>query len=367
MTDLEALLVLNYLRVGPITARRLIDAFGSPAAIFRARPAELAAAAQLSSDNVQRLQSWEQEVKLSKVWQDLEREQIRLLTYMDPEYPALLKQIYDYPLLLYTKGTLRPEDDQSIAIVGTRSPTGYGRAVARKWATQLAARGFTIVSGLARGIDTQAHWGALDAKGRTIAVLGYGFGYVYPKENVELFNRIAETGAVLSEYPYKRYQGKSSFPLRNRLIAGLSRATLVVESRESGGAMITAHFATEYNRTVFAVPGPINAPTSAGTNRLIREGATLVRSGADILEEFEYLFPSLKKSAPEQRATVTSRPPVVLEGMEQKLYEALVEPLTLDELAQRTDISIDKVTTAMLMLELKGLVRVMPGKIYDRK
>ncbi|MCX7847008.1 MAG: DNA-processing protein DprA [bacterium] len=366
MTDLDALVVLNHLRVGPITARRLIDAFGSPAAIFKASAHQLATAAHLSTDNIHRLQTWEHEVKLTKVWQDLERENIRLLTYTDTEYPALLKQIYDYPLLLYVKGTLQPQDDQAIAIVGTRTPTGYGRAVARKWASQLAARGFTIVSGLARGIDTQAHWGALDAKGRTIAVLGYGFGYVYPKENAALLQRIIETGAAISEYPYKRYQGKASFPLRNRLIAGLSRATLVVESRESGGAMITAHFAAEYNRTVFALPGPITAPTSAGPHRLIREGATLVRSGADILEELGFLFPPSSPSTPSQ-SPPTTRPSPPLEGIELQLYQALVQPLTLDELAQRTDLSIDKVTAAMLMLELKGLVRVMPGKIYDRK
>jgi len=367
MTDLDALLVLNHLRVGPITARRLIDAFGSPSAIFSAAPGDLAAAAHISSDNVQRIRSWEREVKLDKVWRDLESEQIRLLTYSDPDYPALLKEIFDHPLLLYLKGELTARDSQAIAMVGTRSPTGYGRAVARKWATQLAARGFTIVSGLARGIDTQAHWGALEAKGRTIAVLGYGLGYIYPKENAALFHKIAETGAVMSEYPYKRYQGKASFPLRNRLIAGLSRATLVVESRESGGAMITAHFAAEYNRTVFAVPGPINAATSAGTNRLIRDGATLVRSGADILEEFEFLFPPAQRPCAPAAPAPPARPAPVLEGIELQLFEALLEPLTLDELAQRTDISIDKVTTAMLMLELKGLVRVMPGKIYDRK
>ncbi len=358
-------MVLNHLRVGPITARRLIDAFGSPAAIFSAAPQALAAAAHIASDNVQRIRNWDREVKLDKVWRELEEEQIRLLTYQDPDYPVLLKEIYDHPLMLYVKGTLEPRDSQAIAMVGTRSPSGYGRAVARKWAVQLAARGFTIVSGLARGVDTQAHFGALEAKGRTIAVLGYGFGYIYPKENAGLFHQIAATGAVISEYPYKRYQGKASFPLRNRLIAGLSRATLVVESRDRGGAMITAHFAAEYNRTVFAVPGPINAATSAGTNRLIREGATLARSGADILEEFEFLFP--KEPAAARAAAPPAAAAPVLEGIELQLFETLLEPMTLDDLAQRTDISIEKVTTAMLMLELKGLVRVMPGKIYDRK
>lgn len=365
MTDLDALLILNHLRVGPITARRLMDRFGSPAAIFRASAGELGAAANIASENVQRIRQWDREVKLDKVWQIIQQENIRLLTYTDGDYPALLREIYDHPLLLYVQGTLKAEDATSIGMVGTRMPTGYGSAIARKWAAQLAARGFTIISGLARGIDTHAHLGALDVKGRTIAVLGYGFGYIYPRENEQLYHAIAATGAVITEYPYKRYHGKASFPLRNRLIAGLSRALLVVESRDSGGAMITAHFANDYNRTVCAVPGPVNGSASMGTNRLIRDGATLVRNVDDIADEFSFLFP--RDAQPRQDAPVVAPPAPALDVLEQRLYEILIEPLTLDELAQRSDISIDKVTATMLMLELKGLVRVLPGKIYDRK
>jgi len=366
MTDTDALLVLNHLRVGPITARRLMERFGSPAAIFRASSADLSRAARISGENANRIVNWEQEVKLDKAWDILGREKITLLTYQDAGYPALLREIFDYPLLLYLQGTLKPEDGSGIGIVGTRSPTGYGRAIARKWSSQLAARGFTIVSGLARGIDTQAHAGAIDAKGRTIAVLGYGFGYIYPKENAGLYHKILETGgAIISEYPYKRYHGKASFPLRNRLIAGLGRATVVVESRDTGGAMITAHFANEYNRTVFAVPGPVYSAVSMGTNRLIREGATLVRSADDITGEFEFLFP--KEVVTGAASVQPARPAPALDGNEQVLFEALIEPLSLDELAERTNISIDKVTTAMLMLELRSLVRCLPGKIYDRR
>jgi DNA processing protein len=365
MTDLDALLILNHLRVGPITARRLMDRFGTPAAIFQAGAAELAAAANIASENVQRIRQWDKEVKLDKVWQTIKQENIRLLSYTDADYPALLREIYDHPLLLYVQGTLKAEDATSVGMVGTRMPTGYGSAVARKWAAQLAARGFTIISGLARGIDTHAHLGALDAKGRTIAVLGYGFGYIYPRENEQLYHAIVKTGAVITEYPYKRYHGKASFPLRNRLIAGLSRALLVVESRDSGGAMITAHFANEYNRTVCAVPGPVNATASLGTNRLIRDGATLVRTVDDIADEFSFLLPREARAG--TPAPTTAAPAPLLDQTEKTLYELLIEPLTLDDLAQRSDISIEKVTAAMLMLELKGLVRAMPGKIYDRK
>jgi DNA processing protein len=365
MTDVDALLILNHLRVGPITGRRLMDRFGSPAAIFTAGAKELAAAANIASDNVQRILQWEREVKLDKVWEIIRREQIRLLTYADADYPPLLREIYDYPLLLYSRGTLAPQESAALGVVGTRMPTAYGSGIARKWSAQLAARGFTIVSGLARGVDTQAHLGALEAKGRTIAVLGYGFGYVYPRENERLFNTIVESGLVVTEYPYKRYHGKASFPLRNRLIAGLSRALLVVESRNSGGAMITAHFANEYNRTVFAVPGSVHAPASSGTNRLIRDGATLTRSVADILDEFSFLFPRADRDAAAAPPT-SGVPAPQLSDIERQLYEILLEPLTMDDLAHRSDISIEKVTGAMLMLELKGLVRALPGKIYDR-
>ncbi len=367
MTNTDALLILNHLRVGPITARRLMEHFGSPAAIFAGKALDLARAAQISSENVSRLLNWGNEVKLDKVWATLEQEAIQLLTYQDPTYPAQLKEIFDYPLLLYVQGTLKPEDAMGIGVVGTRSPTGYGRAIARKWSAQLASGGFTVVSGLARGIDTQAHAGALDAKGRTIAILGFGFGYIYPKENAGLYRNIIESGgAIITEYPYRRYHGKASFPLRNRLIAGLSRATLVVESRDSGGAMITAHFANEYNRTVFAVPGPVYSDVSMGTNRLIRDGATLVRSVEDITAEFEFLFPKdtgKKRTA----AAAATTAPAALDESERMLFEALLEPMSLDDLAEKTDVSIEKVTTAMLMLELKGIVRCLPGKIYDRK
>jgi len=351
--------------MGPITARRLMDQFGSPAAIFSATASDIGRASFISSDNSKRIKNWEKEVNLDKALQIVKDENIRLLTYTDPDYPPLLKEIYDHPLLLYVKGELKPEDSQSIGMVGTRSASVYGKAVARKWAAQLAARGFTIVSGLARGIDTQAHWGALEASGRTIAILGYGFGYIYPKENVQLFHEIEKTGVVITEYPWKKYHGKSSFPLRNRLIAGLSRATLVVESRQRGGSLITAHFANEYNRTVFSVPGSISSVTSRGTNKLIRNDATLVTSIEEVIEEFEFLFPMDTQSPDDEARKNRVRP--VLEANEETLYNILTEPMSLDQLTHKSDLSIEKVTTAMLTLELKGLVRALPGKIYDRK
>ncbi len=365
MTDLDALLILNYLRVGPITARRLMDRFGSPSNIFTAPNRDLQYASRLSTKNVEKLKTWQKVIDLKKVWDIIKKENIQVLTYKDPEYPPLLKEIYDFPLLIYVQGKLMPEDSQAIAMVGTRSPTNYGKIVARKWAAQFASKGFTVVSGLARGIDTQSHLGALEVNGRTIAVLGFGFGYIYPKENEKLFHKIVETGAVITEYPWKSYHGKASFPLRNRLIAGMCRATVIIESRKRGGSLITAHFANEYNRTVFSVPGPINSSTSIGTNKLIRDGASLATSVDDITEEFEFLF-SPEQLADQSKSEV-EKPNPKLEKNEKILYELLEDQMSLDQLAQESDLSIEKVTTSMLMLELKGLVRALPGKIYVKK
>ena len=362
MTEIDALLILNHLRVGPITSRKLMDAFGSAIAIFTASERQISAVSHLSSANVAKIKQWEKHVKLDKAWSDIKENDIKIVTYKDEIYPPMLREIYDHPLLFYLKGEIKPQDNQAVAFVGTRNATGYGRSIARKWAYNLASRGFTIVSGLARGIDTESHIGAIEANGRTIAVLGFGLGYVYPKENAALLDKIAETGAVITEYPWKKYHGKASFPLRNRLIAGLSRATLVVESRRRGGSLITAHFANEYNRTVFAVPGSINFSASSGANQLIRDGATLVTTPDEITEEFEFLFPM-----PSGKDKKTS--PVIpnLEGNEKILYELITEPISIDQLSEKSDISIEKVTTALLMLELKGLIRMLPGKIYDRK
>ena len=227
MTDIDALLILNHLRVGPISARRLLEYFGSPSEIFRSLPKEKKAPEIdfLSGDYSTRLTNWQKEVDLAKAWDIIKKEKIRLVTFYDPDYPELLKQIFDHPLLFYMKGKLSANDNEALAIVGSRDATEYGRHIAYRWAARLAEAGIPIVSGMALGIDTAAHEGALSVGGRTIALLGYGFGYVYPKGNERLFDEIAEKGAVITEYAWHRAIGKGSFPLRNRLIAGMARAT----------------------------------------------------------------------------------------------------------------------------------------------
>ena len=366
MTDIDALLILNHLRVGPISARRLLEYFGSPSEIFRSLPKEKKAPEIdfLSGDYSTRLTNWQKEVDLAKAWDIIKKEKIRLVTFYDPDYPELLKQIFDHPLLFYMKGKLSANDNEALAIVGSRDATEYGRHIAYRWAARLAEAGIPIVSGMALGIDTAAHEGALSVGGRTIALLGYGFGYVYPKGNERLFDEIAEKGAVITEYAWHRAIGKGSFPLRNRLIAGMARATLVVESREKGGSLITAHYAAEYNRTVYAVPGPVTAPLSAGTNNLIREGATLVTSPEQMVDEFELMF-----QTPPQDLSLEARQKDTeekLEGLEKAIFSALLEPMTPDHISTLLDESIDKVSASLVSLEIKGYVLALPGRKYVR-
>ena len=366
MNDLDALLILNHLRVGPISARRLLQYFGSPSAIFRHIDSEFKSpeVSFLSGDYTKRLLNWQKEVDLSKAWEIIRREGIRVVTIYDSDYPELLRQIFDHPLLFYMKGSLSPSDNEALAIVGSRDATEYGRHIAYRWSARLAQAGVPIVSGMALGIDTAAHEGALSVGGRTIALLGYGFGYVYPKGNERLFDEIAESGAVITEYAWHRAIGKGSFPLRNRLIAGMARATLVVESRERGGSLITAHYAAEYNRSVYAVPGPVTAPLSAGTNNLIREGAILVTNPEQMADEFELMFqkPPQDLSLEERQKDTEEK----LEGLEKAVFAALKEPLTPDAISEQLDESIDKVSASLVSLEIKGYVIPLPGRKYFR-
>ena len=220
-----------------------------------------------------------------------------VLTQSDEEYPELLRQIYDPPVVLYVKGRLLAGDKNSVAIVGSRMTTHYGIEVARKLAYQLAYVGVTVVSGGARGIDTAAHQGTLSAKGRTVAVLGTGINLVFPAENAELFERIAGKGAVITQFPFNRKADKQSFPIRNRIVAGMTLGTVVVEANLTSGALITANMAVEQGRQVFAVPGRIDSPRSKGCHELIKKGAKLCEGAEDILSEFEYLFPASNRPA----------------------------------------------------------------------
>ena len=296
MDSREAFVALNMVdHVGPVRVRQLLAHFGDAASILKASRQQLLCVRGIGEDTAGAISSWEKSVDLASELKRCEEFGCHVVTQEDAEYPELLRQIYDPPIVLYVKGTLENKDKNGVAMVGSRQTTHYGIEVARKLAYQLAYIGVTVVSGGARGIDTAAHQGALSGKGRTICVLGTGINIVFPPENAELFERIAASGAVISQYPFNRKADKQSFAIRNRIVAGMTLGTVVVEANLTSGALITANFATEYGRQVFAVPGRIDSPRSKGCHDLIKKGAKLCEGAEDILSEFEYLFPASNK------------------------------------------------------------------------
>ena len=283
----------------------------------------------------------------------------------DELYPPHLREIYDPPLVLYVKGKLDAKDKNAVAMVGSRQTTHYGIETARKLAYQLAYTSVTVVSGGARGIDTAAHQGALSAKGRTIAVLGTGINLVAPPENAELFQRIADSGAVITQFPFNRPADKQSFPIRNRIVAGMTLGTVVVEADLHSGALITSNFATEYGRQVFAVPGRIDSPRSKGCHDLIKKGAKLCEGAEDILSEFEYLFPPSNK--PPSTSETGLLPAIELPVNEQKVFDALDGgERSIDEVIRKSALPSSAVSVALFSLEMKRLIKQLPGKIFVR-
>ena len=279
----------------------------------------------------------------------IEKSGIQVLTSNDKTYPRRLKEIYDFPPVLYVKGELKPEDEWSLAVVGTRRATVYGKQVTEEITADLARSKITIVSGLAKGIDTIAHRAALDAGGRTIAVFASGLDIIYPSENERLAHDIMENGALISEYSLGTRPRAENFPRRNRILSGLSLGTLVTEAGEDSGAMITAHMALEQNREVFAIPGSILSPASRGANRLIQEGAKLVREYIDILEELNLM--TVERQIEMREVLPESENESVL------LKQLSAEPSHIDEVCRRTGLPASMVSGTLAMMELKGLVK----------
>src|SRR5687768_16818638 len=284
--------------VGPIRLRKLTEHFGAAPAILAASAAQLQRVEGIGAETADAIAHWEQRVDLSAELRRIEEYGCQVVIEADENYPSLLRQIYDPPIVLYVKGSLLSADKNGVAVVGSRQTTQYGLEVARKLSYQLAYIGVTVVSGGARGIDTAAHQGALSARGRTITVLGNGINIVFPPENVELFQRVAASGAVITQFPFNRSADKQSFPIRNRIVAGMTLGTVVVEANLTSGALITANMAIDYGRQVFAVPGRIDSPRSKGCHELIKKGAKLCEAAEDILCEFEYLFPPSPRQGP---------------------------------------------------------------------
>ncbi|MEQ1840687.1 MAG: DNA-processing protein DprA [Verrucomicrobiales bacterium] len=375
MTPKEAYLALNLLPgIGPIRVRRLLERFENPQAILTAKRREILEVQGIGEEMAELIGDWENRIDLIEEKRRITEHEISLLTLEDDHYPAALRTIHDPPFLLYMKGSLTSADDAAIGVVGSRRTTHYGRDQAKKLSFQLAKAGFCIVSGLARGIDTAAHEAARAAGGRTIAILGSGIGNIYPPENQALADRIAESGAVLSEFPVLYVPDKQSFPLRNRIVAGISRGLLVVEAPVRSGSLITANQALEQGRSVFAVPGPIDRPTSEGCHRLIQQGATLVCSVQDVIDElgmeinslaFDFLPETRESSTP---AGEKPKRQLDLSDAETKiLAELTLGDSTIDSLSEATGINAGKVGATLLQLELKSLIKQLPGKIFTKQ
>jgi len=364
MDSREALVALNLIEgVGPVRLRQLLEAFGDAPSILRASKQQLLQARNIGEETAEAISNWEKTVDLSAELKRIADFGCRIVIQADPEYPELLRQIYDPPIVLYVKGDLLTKDKNAVAMVGSRMTTHYGTEVARKLAYQMAYVGVTVVSGGARGIDSAAHQGALTAKGRTIAVLGTGINLVTPPENGELFERIAASGAVITQFPFNRPPDKQSFPIRNRIVAGMTLGTIVVEANMTSGALITANFAVEYGRQVFAVPGRIDSPRSKGCHELIKKGAKLCESAEDVLSEFEYLFPASNRPAAPSETGVL--PAIELSDNEQKVFDALDhEESNIDEIIRHSALPSSAVSVALLSLEMKRLIRQLPGKIF---
>lgn len=366
MESKEALIALNLVEhVGPVRVRQLLEFFGEAPAILKASRQQLLQVRGIGEETAEAIANWETAIDLGNELKRIQDFGCHVLTQADEEYPEMLRQIYDPPIVLYVKGRLTAKDKNGVAMVGSRQTTHYGIEVARKLAYQLAYVGVTVVSGGARGIDTAAHQGALSAKGRTVAVLGTGINIVFPPENGELFERIAANGAVITQFPFNRNADKQSFPIRNRIVAGMTLGTVVVEANLSSGALITANFANDYGRQIFAVPGRIDSPRSKGCHELIKKGAKLCEGAEDILSEFEYLFPgSNRPPGPNETGVL---PALTLSETEQKIYDALSkEESTIDEVIRGSGLPSSTVSVALLGLEMKRLIKQLPGKLFVR-
>ncbi|HPD47627.1 MAG TPA: DNA-processing protein DprA [Anaerohalosphaeraceae bacterium] len=362
--------------VGPTTFARLLKHFGSLDAALEASVAELAKVKGIGTRTAERIKTSLGAFDVRKELALAEKHGVYLIHAADKRYPPPLRAIYDPPPVLYVKGTLQRSDSLAVAIVGSRRCSTYGAEQAGRFAHLLASAGFTIVSGMARGIDTAAHRGALTAKGRTIAVQGCGLANIFPAENAELFKKITENGACISELPLSYEPLSENFPSRNRIIAGLCMAVLVVEASERSGALITAQAALDNNREVMAVPGKIDSPLSIGSHRLIKQGARLVDSIEDIMETLGRIGDGLKDHALSAAASAESKIDMPLfdavrlnlSAEERSVYDTLDgEPRHVDEIIAQTTLAAGAVNSALVSLRLKGLIRQLPGSLFTRK
>jgi len=384
MSETESLLVLNAIRgLGNAGIRKLLERFGSAAKIMSLREADLSQDRVIPANVIPNILHFSQDKFLKSEYNLMNKRGVKVVTWLDNDYPESLREIADAPVVLYVKGDILCAKPLSMAIVGSRRASFYGISASEKFARLLAELGFTVISGLARGIDTAAHKGALKTHGVTIAVLGCGLSNIYPLENKDLLENIATTGAVVSEFPMQTMPVSYNFPRRNRIISGLSMGVIVVEAAQRSGALITADYALEQGREVYAIPGKIDQAASQGVNGLIKQGAKLITSVEDILEDIQpristYLKDS-KNGSPELQVPSV---PVnnswdagdrgigdqidKLSEQEKLLYDHITDrPVHVDELFNCCDKGIP-VMSVLLQLELKQLVKQLPGKLFTR-
>jgi len=360
MTEQEALLVLNAVPdLGAIRIRKLVAFFGSAQEVFKASLDELHMSRILVPETAKNIFHFSKDKFLQDEYNLMQRRKVAVLTAVDDHYPCSLKSFEDSPVVLYIKGEIDVLNSRSVALVGSRAASYYGIKSARSFARSFTQAGMAVVSGLARGIDTAAHQGSLDAGGKTIAVIGCGFNYVYPKENDSLMEKISHNGAVVSEFAFMMPPLKHNFPWRNRIISGLSLATVVIEAGQRSGALITADYALSQNKDVFVLPANIDIPTAIGSNRLIQDGARVALSPDDVLSQIQagYLPGQVDDSSPE----------ILLNDQQQQVYGHIAyEPVHLDQLVRLSGLSISSLMCITLSLELKRAIRQLPGQYYVR-
>jgi DNA processing protein len=363
----RAHLVLNLVPgLGPKLTRALLERYGSAARILAATTAELASVPRISLTIAEQMHEALRTAPIEQELQQLDQLHTTILIRDQPGYPARLAQIDDPPPLLYCRGELLPQDERCIAIVGSRQCTGYGRKMTERLSKELVQAGFTIISGLARGIDGIAHRAALEAGGRTVGVLAGGLGKLYPPEHRDLAEEIVKSGALLSEVPMQVAPLAEMFPRRNRIVSGMALGVVVVEAAKKSGALITARHASEQGRDVFTVPGPADADASGGTNDLLKKGAIPVTGVEDILNLYQEMrSPTL---SPPSRAPSPPKPAPNLTGIQARIWEMLGGgAMQRDEIVQKLGLSAPETASALMLLELAGHVRQLPGGRYERK
>ena len=365
--------------LGPKLTRAVLDHFGTPAAVLAATADRLEAVPMVGATLARRFADSFRTVSVEAEWAKIAAHNVRVVLADDDEYPARLTAIPDPPSLLYLRGELTAADANAVAVVGSRACTAYGQRIAERIAAGLAAAGWTVVSGLARGIDGAAHRGALSAGGRTVAVLAGGLSSIYPPEHAELAERVAGQGVLITETPMTVDPQPGMFPARNRIISGLCRAVVVIEANARSGALFTATHAAEQGREVFAVPGNADSPASAGCLDLIRKGARLVRSADDVLEDLRGIAPpdpppakrrpqpSSPDAGPVEPPPPPAAPPPNLDPVQQRVWDALGSPRHADELSRELGLPAGELAVVLMKLEMRKAVRRLPGNQYERR